>query len=152
MKRWLYQFFVETIRKTNEEQRDYLADQRPDKIAWEPLAVCITVAICLTLQEYCFSMSVLLFIQDMFREWIPAQVHAALNAPENQEIIRLGFNNFGDLLIYIAIPLLVTRFICRRSLADYGLGLRDAAKGWWVYLVMYLIMIGPIIVIKYITR
>jgi membrane protease YdiL (CAAX protease family) len=148
MKQWLYEFFVEPIRNTNEEQREYLAALPPQKIAWEPVAICITVAICLTLQEYCFTVSAMHQLQEAFRDWIPAQWHLLLNAHENREFFRLGFSSFGDLLIYIVIPLLVTRFVCKRSLADYGLGWRDAVKGWWVYLVMYLIMIGPIIIMS----
>ncbi|MFT7642902.1 MAG: membrane protease YdiL (CAAX protease family) [Pirellulaceae bacterium] len=148
MKQWLYQFFVEPIQKTNQEQREYLAQLQPQKIAWEPVAICITVAICLTLQEYCFTLSTKQFVQETFHNWIPTSWHTVLDAVENRELVRLGWGNFGDLIVYIIIPLLVTRFVCKRSLTDYGLGMRDAVKGWWVYLLMYLVMIGPIVVMS----
>ncbi len=61
---------------------------------------------------------------------------------------QLLFWAAGSVTTYVLIPALVIKLVFRERIADYGLNFRGIFRSSWVYLVMFLFMLGPLALVS----
>lgn len=109
----------------------------------------LVVALMLTLQQYVFDSGHAHGAADLLAVVLPsrnvAELKRLLTDPATSRIAGLTYWALGQTLIYLVIPALVVKLVFRDSLADYGLKLRGAFGGAWVYLLMYVAIAGPVL-------
>ncbi|MDP7017275.1 MAG: type II CAAX endopeptidase family protein [Pirellulaceae bacterium] len=137
-------FIIEPLRESEEQHRDDCADA--DGVDRETLCVLLSVPFAVTLREY-------LNLGESLYSSLAAVMPTAwgqelltwTTAIENQEIARLIAWTLAQTLSFLILPILVIKIFLRRPLTEYGVKLRGATKGWWIYAVMFLVMVGPIL-------
>ena len=144
-------YFGETLRKI---EADSLADRQsaagrgPD---WKTVAVLLTVAVCLTLQNYTGHPT---RVKPAF-EFIAN----AVGGPESETAVRQKLDKWANsqsdslawwaacaVLNYTLIPLLVIKLGFRESIGNYGTKVRGIHKSWPIYAAFVAVMV-PLVAI-----
>lgn len=112
------------------------------------MVVLVTAAFCLTIQHYIFYGDNVGDVAGVLR-WLglsnlAERFTALLTARENEEIAALTFWALGRLCTYVVIPTLVTWFILRRSIFEYGLKVRGAIRSAPLYFAMLAVMLPAV--------
>lgn len=143
----MWQSFQQAFQRVEVESQRY-QQQYP---GWDTKVMVILTlsAVMLTLQEYVFSPGGWTWIARQsehlpddhpLREFLVWSVQT-----ENRSLAGLLFWAFGTWLTYVFIPVLCIKFCFRENLVDYGVRFRDCWHGWWLYLLMFLVMLPPVI-------
>ena len=138
--------FGEALRKVEAESLAYrLSDEgkRPD---WKTMTVLVTVAACLTLQNFTAHPDRLIpatrFVVGLVEG--PAAARAA-----ERTLLRWSFDQLSSrawwatctFITYAVIPMLVIKFAFRERIIDYGLKIRGAIDAWRIYVLFLLVMV-----------
>jgi membrane protease YdiL (CAAX protease family) len=67
---------------------------------------------------------------------------------QDRQLAQLLFWVSGSVATYAFIPALVIKFAFRERIADYGLNFRGILRSSWIYLVMFLFMVGPLVLVS----
>ncbi|MCZ2340197.1 MAG: CPBP family intramembrane metalloprotease [Bacteroidales bacterium] len=135
--------FGETVRRVEAESAMFqqsAAGQQPDT---KTITVLITVAVCLTLQNYTQSPERIIPLMECLagrvggaEAWVPK-----LEQWANDPLTRLTWWAIVVSCTYTILPFLVIRYVFRESLRDYGWKLRGLFSGWQVYLLFVAVMV-----------
>jgi membrane protease YdiL (CAAX protease family) len=141
--------FLAPLRAAHEEQRAYLASPAAQHFDLRTAGTLVVAAVMLTLQEYVFASFHFGAAVDVLRAILPSSVGQQwaewASGPATTRIAGLTWWAVGQTLIYLVIPALFVKFVVGDRLRDYGLKLRGAFQSAWVYALMYLAMIGPVL-------
>ncbi len=112
------------------------------------IAVLVTTCVVLTLQNYVFRNGSFQQVPTLL-EWLggndlAAWIHARTYAVQDRQLAQLLFWAAGSVTTYALIPALVIRLVLRERIADYGLNVRGILGSAWLYLAMFLFMLGPL--------
>ena len=133
------------------EESGLYAAEHPD-LDRKAIAVLLTACIALTLQYYLFRSGS--FEQaPALLDWLGAKdaanwIHGQTYDVQDRQLAQLLFWAGGSVVTYVLIPALVIRFVLRERIAAYGLNLRGIAGSSWLYLVMFLLMLGPLVLVS----
>ncbi len=136
-RRWRY--FSEPLEQVESQSRKHVAGGT--YIDWKVIAVLLTTAVSLTLQEYLFSSE---HLDTVVRALEPAGagglldgICAASRSPRNQALAGLIYWAVGTWITYVIIPVLVIKLVLRGRVRDYGVRVRGILGGSWIYLVFF---------------
>jgi membrane protease YdiL (CAAX protease family) len=109
------------------------------------IAVLLTTAVTLTIQQYIFTSSKL----PWFERWLTAvgafDAYArgleAVGGMPGGRLAGLLFWAGGSLVTYVVLPVFVIKLVMRRRVHDFGLSVRGILGGSWVYVAMFLLMV-----------
>ncbi len=116
------------------------------------MIVLITVAVSLTLRQYVFNpehrvrqADTLRFLgmNDLAGWWIQF-----LEDSEDEHLHWLAAWSLGWTMAYFAIPALVVKLLLRERVRDYGVKLKGALRGLWIYGIMFAVMIPLILIVS----
>ena len=112
------------------------------------IIVLLTTCVMLTLQNYVFRGGSFEQVPALL-EWFGAKdladwINARTYAVQDRQLAQLLFWAAGSVTTYVFIPALVIKLMLRERIADYGLNFRGIFRSSWVYLVMFLFMLGPL--------
>jgi len=136
---WLGGFFLEPLRRVQQESRRYVAQHRG--IDWRVIVVLLTTAVVLTIQEYAFSAKnldgLIAALESAGADDLVRAFHDYVQTPQDRRLAELIFWAVGMSATYVILPAIVIRLVFRERLRDYGLKIRGMFNGAWVYLVMF---------------
>jgi membrane protease YdiL (CAAX protease family) len=140
---------LEPWQRIDRENRDFLArpeSRRPD---WKVATVLLTAAVVLTLQEYPGQNPELLagWLDRLGLTSLGDHLRAFVgpSTPRVNDLIYWALFSFAT---YFFIPSLVVVCLFRESIRNYGLKLRGAFTDWWLYVVFFAFMAGPLLVVS----
>jgi membrane protease YdiL (CAAX protease family) len=138
-----WRFFVEPLARVDRECREQVAGARG--IDLQTIAVLLTTAVTLTLQEYVFDSAQLPRMERWLQQVLPsdqyAQLLATVGGVPGGHLAGLLYWVGGSLITYVALPVLVIKLVMRRRVRDFGLAVRGILGSSWIYLLMFLFMI-----------
>jgi membrane protease YdiL (CAAX protease family) len=141
--------FLAPLRAAHEEQLEYLQSRESERFDTRTAATLVTVAVVLTLQKYGYLSNWIESATEWFSRLAPDAIAQPLTSfptdPQTSRLAGLTWWALGQVIGYLLIPGLIIKFVFRERLSDYGLKLQGMFSGSWIYLVMYLIMVGPIL-------
>lgn len=134
--RW--SFFREPFHRAQREAQRHNAHAALD---WKVIVVLLTTAVSLTLQEYVFRSSNVVWVLDAVEtDAGPSSLAGLLGAPavhQDRQLAGLMFWAVGTIVTYVVIPAFVVTCVFHEPLRDYGLRLRGTLASSWTYLVMF---------------
>jgi membrane protease YdiL (CAAX protease family) len=137
------------LRAAQEEQRAYLNSPESRQFDTRTAVTLLTVAVMLTLQEYVFASYMVDPATDLAVAFLPGSLGQPLkeliHGPQSHRLAQLTYWAVGQVLIYLVIPAAVVKLVFRDRLSDYGLKFAGLFKDGWVYLLMYLGILGPVL-------
>ena len=112
------------------------------------IAVLVTACVTLTLQQYIFRTGSVDVVPGLL-DWLGADELAAwiyrrTYQPQDHQLAQLLFWVTGSVINYVVLPCLVIKLYLRERIADFGLKFRGILASSWIYLLMFLAMIGPL--------
>jgi membrane protease YdiL (CAAX protease family) len=112
------------------------------------IAVLLTTCIILTLQQYLFRSGSFEYVPGILR-WLGAaeaadQIDRLTYDLQDRQLAQLLYWAAGSVINYVVIPVLVVKLYLREQIADFGLKVRGIWESSWLYLLMFLVMIGPL--------
>jgi membrane protease YdiL (CAAX protease family) len=112
------------------------------------VAVLVTACVMLTLQNYVFRGGSFVQVPALL-EWfgandLAAWINARTYEVQDRQLAQLLFWAAGSVATYVLMPALVIRLVFRERIADYGLNFRGILGSGWLYLVMFVFMVGPL--------
>ncbi len=141
-------WFVEPLRRANEESRTYLASPAGGGVDGKVVAILLTTALALTIQRFVgqdngYSRAVHIL------EWLGCDEIAdsfatRMSASGDGSLERLSWWAAVCVATYVVIPALLIWFGLRKRLRDYGVKPYGALAGWPMYVVMLAVM-GPLV-------
>jgi membrane protease YdiL (CAAX protease family) len=137
---WTY-FLVEPLERIDREQREFLArpeSRRPD---WKVMAVLVTAAVVLLLQNY-YGHSLLVpaaALEEVGRPDLADQVLGWMRSPEIGRFADLAYWALFSFATYFFLPVLVILFF-RQPLSAFGMKLQGAFREWWIYVAFFAVM------------
>jgi membrane protease YdiL (CAAX protease family) len=136
-------FLTEPLARADRECREQVAAGGGMDV--QTIAVLLTTAVTLTLQEYLFASANLPRVVGWIEEFLPPDQYAGCWAviggvPEGR-LAGLLYWVAGSLITYVGLPVLVIKLVMRRRVRDFGLSVRGILGSSWVYLVMFLFML-----------
>jgi uncharacterized protein len=140
-------FLRSVFQHTQEESAQHAAEH--SELDLKAVAVLLTTCVILTLQNYVFRTGT--FEQLLASlEWLGAKNPAGWLGQQtieyqDRQLAQLLFWVCGSIINYVIIPCLVIKLVLRERVADFGLSFRGILPGSWLYLVMFLCMIGPLV-------
>jgi membrane protease YdiL (CAAX protease family) len=112
------------------------------------IAVCLTTCVILTIQFYVFRygsfQQVPMAIDALGGKDLASWIEARTYDHQDYQLAQLLFWAAGSILNYVLIPALVIKFVLRERITDFGLNVRGILGSSWLYVVMFLIMAGPL--------
>ena len=114
----------------------------------QTVIVLLTVAVALTLQEYCFNAGNLAWLLDQFesRGWEQAsRWRVWVNDPQNEEVARLSWWALGRMLTYVLLPIVVIKLALRQPLREMGLRVRGIGSGLPLYLLLLALIMPAVL-------
>ncbi|MGO9111753.1 MAG: CPBP family intramembrane glutamic endopeptidase [Thermoguttaceae bacterium] len=116
------------------------------------ITVLLTTCVTLTLQNYAFRGGNLDPVPALL-EWCGAKdlaswINERTYEVQDRQLAQLLFWAVGSLTTYVFIPALVIKLVLRERIVDYGLNFRGIFRSSWLYLVMFLFMIGPLALVS----
>jgi membrane protease YdiL (CAAX protease family) len=144
--------FAAPLGRVEDETRAYLATEAARGPDWKVMIVLVTVAVCLAIQKY-LSMPALLGLPlRLLALFAPlealGQTQEALLRAQGTAIGHLFYWCLTCLLTYFVIPSLVIRFILKERIRDYGVKLKGAFAGFWLYAMMLAIMLPLVVLVS----
>jgi uncharacterized protein len=137
------------LRTAQEEQREFLQSPQAERFDTRTAVTLLTVAVMLTAQEYCFQSGQVFSVVQLASAVLPEPSAAGLkhmvSDPSMVRLAQLAYWALGQVLIYFAIPALIVKLVFRDKLSDYGLKLRGLLDNSWIYVAMYLGIVGPVL-------
>ena len=137
---------------THSQQESSLHAAEHPELDRKVIAVLLTTCIMLTLQNYVFRGGS--FDQvPILLEWLGAKdwadwMRQRTYAVQDRQLAQLLFWALGSIATYVFIPALVIRLVLRERVAAYGLNFRGILGSSWLYLVMFLFMVGPLALVS----
>lgn len=131
-------WFGESIRKVEADSSAYRNSPNGQRADTKTITVLVTVAICLTIQNYTQNPSDFVSLARVLGEH---ELAATLLKWESDPLTRLSWWAVVISTTYTILPMLVITIGFRERLADYGLKLRGMFGGWRVYLVFVAVMV-----------
>ena len=112
------------------------------------IAVLLTACIILTLQQYVFRGGSFDNLPGVLR-WLGAEdlaerIDGLSYGSQERQLAQLLYWAAGSVINYVLIPALVVKLYLRERAADFGLKFRGIWRSSWLYLAMFLVMIGPL--------
>ncbi len=112
------------------------------------IIVLLTTCVILTLQNYVFRNGSFEQVPALL-EWfggrdLAAWIYVRTYEIQDRQLAQLLFWAAGSVMTYVIIPASVIRLLLHERIADYGLNFRGIFRSSWVYLAMFLFMIGPL--------
>ncbi len=140
----VWRAFVAPLERVDRESREYLTVHHG--IDWQTIAVLLTTAVTLSLQEYVFDSSHLPRFLAWLETWLPSDQYthfqsAIADGPGGRRLAGLLYWTSGSLITYVVLPVLVIKLVLRRRVRDFGFSVRGILGSSWIYLVMFLFMI-----------
>lgn len=87
-----------------------------------------------------------LFAASVFEQWGWSETADSLREwVKESGLHRLGWWVGTMFIVYLFVPLLLILFVFRESPTAYGLGMRNAFRDWWLYLLMLAVMLPLVI-------
>jgi membrane protease YdiL (CAAX protease family) len=142
--RFLDAEFLVPLLRVEEEAQAYQANRglAPD---WKTMIVLVTVAVSLTLRQYIFTPEnyhrKALWLKSIGLDTAANGLTQYLDDPENERLHWLVVWAVGWIICYFAIPSLVIKLVFRERIRDYGVKLKGALSGLWIYSIMFAIMV-----------
>jgi len=142
-------FVTEPLFEAERERKDHLESENSGGLDWEVAGVLVLVAVVLTLQEY--------LLRPLeyagFLGWVEGSFSGLINAetwmsPENYSFGFLLYWACGQTLLYVVPPIIFIRFVCKKSLGDYGVKLKGVFSLWWMYILMLAVMLPIVFVVS----
>jgi membrane protease YdiL (CAAX protease family) len=138
-------FVSEPLVEAERERKAYLKSQNSVGPDWQVVGVLVLVAVVLSLQEYLLRPAE----YAGFLHWLERSFSGMINAEtwmslENYSFGFLLYWACGQTLLYVVPPLIFIRFVCKKSLGDYGVKLNGVFSLWWMYFLMLAVMV-PIV-------
>jgi uncharacterized protein len=129
-----------------EESAEHAA--RHPELDRKVVAVSLTTCVILTLQYYVFRNGSFEQVPALL-EWLggkdlSAWIYDKTYAPQDHQLAQLLFWATGSIVTYVLIPCLVIKLALRERIADFGLSFRGILGSSWIYLLMFLVMAGPL--------
>lgn len=141
--------FLSPLRAVQEEQRSYLASPESRQFDTRTAVTLVTVAAMLTLQQYVFQSSMLGEAIGLGAYFLPTITMQKLQEfatnPQSSRLAHLTYWDVGQIVVYLLVPALVVKLVFRDKLSDYGVKLSGMFRGAWIYLLMYLVIAGPVL-------
>jgi len=114
--------------------------------------VLVTTCVTLTLQYYVFRTGSFAQVPALL-EWIGASnladwIAKRTYAVQDRQLAQLLFWAAGSVMTYVFIPALIIKFGFRERIAQYGLNVRGILRSSWLYLAMFLFMVGPLVLMS----
>jgi membrane protease YdiL (CAAX protease family) len=141
-------FFVsEPLAEAERERNAYLKSENSVGPDWQVVGVLVLVAVVLSLQEYLLRPAE----YAGFLHWLERSFSGMINAEtwmslENYSFVFLLYWACGQTLLYVVPPIIFIRFVCKKSLGDYGVKLKGVFSLWWMYFLMLVAMV-PIVLV-----
>jgi len=140
---------LEPWERIDRENRDFLARPESRRVDWKVIAVLVTAAVVLTLQSYCGDSPT--HVARVLR-WIGLaglgdrlEEFAGPQSPRVNDLIYWALFSFAT---YFFIPCLVIVCLFRERIRDYGLKPKGALADWWIYVVFFGVMVGPLFIVS----
>jgi uncharacterized protein len=137
-------FIVEPLARFDREQRDFLASPESRRPDTKVVAVLVTAAVVLTLQNYFGGGRLLYLAIDLLRsagcDSAAERVTYWLSSPETKQFTGLAYWALFSFATYFFIPCFVIAVVFRRRLRDFGFKLGGAFQDWWVYIAFFAVM------------
>ncbi len=70
---------------------------------------------------------------------------AMITSEENVRLAQLTLWSLWQVFTYAVIPALVVRIVLRKRLRDFGAKVRGMTSGWWVYVVMFVVIMPAVL-------
>ena len=146
-------YFGESLRKIEAESLAYRQSEAGRGPDWKTVAVLVTAAVCLTIQNYAGHPSRVKGVAGFAVRTVAGDDSAVVV----QRTLDDWGNNQGDaltwwaactLLTYTIIPILVIKLGLRERLRDYGTKVRGIHKSWPVYAAFVAIMVPIVAVVS----
>lgn len=148
--RSFWDFFRVPYRQAEAESREYA--RTAAGFDWKTALIFVLTAVTLTVQEYAFGRTSVLWIIDALDALGAAGEAAALDRllddPQNLRLAERVYWAIGTLITYVLIPGLVIKLLFRQRLRDYGLKIRGIHRSAWVYLVMLGVMVPVLLCVS----
>ena len=141
---------AEPWQRIDRDNREFLARPESRRFDGKVVGVLLTAAVVLTLQHYLAGSPL------RMAEWLELLglsklgdalgdfVTDPVNGRANQEIYWALFS----FATYFFIPCLVILCLFRERIRDYGLKPKGAFTDWWIYVVFFAVMVGPLLVVS----
>jgi len=140
--RRLWQWFVEPLRRAEEEARAYRASSAGQRFDVKTLSILLLTAVSLLLLHFLSFGDGYLYAAD-FLAWLGFENLAETFSARMQDhsLDRLSWWTAVCVATYFVLPALLLRLGLRERLRDYGLKPHGALAGWPFYAVMLAIMV-----------
>ena len=141
---------LEPWERIDRDNRDFLARPESRRVDGKAIAVLLTAALVLTLQNYLGGRPDKLAV---VLDWLGlsslgdrlVNFVAAPDSPRVNDLIYWALFSFAT---YFFIPCLVIVCLFRERIRDYGLKPKGALADWWLYGVFFGVMVGPLFVVS----
>jgi membrane protease YdiL (CAAX protease family) len=143
--RRLWQWFVEPLRRADEESRAYLMSNARRRGDGKVVAILITTAVTLTVQRF-VGQDNGYYRAARLLEWLGFDHLAAtfttrMNAAGDGSLERLSWWAAVCVATYVVAPALLIWFGLREPLRDYGVKPHGPLAGWPIYVAMFAVMV-----------
>ena len=126
----LWRFLTAPLARADRECQAHVLYARG--LDWQTIAVLVTTAVTLTLQEYGFRSANLPHVERYLAStgWMDRYAEAleSVGGWPSGQLAGLLFWAVGSLITYVAIPVLVIKLVLRRSVRDFGLSIRGTRE------------------------
>ena len=140
-------FVTEPLFEAERERKDHLESENSGGLDWEVAGVLVLVAIVLTLQEYLLRPAEHAWLLHRLERGFSGIINAETwMSPENYSFGFLLYWACGQTLLYVVPPIIFIRFVCKKSLGDYGVKFKGVFSLWWMYILMLAVML-PIVIV-----
>jgi uncharacterized protein len=147
---WLARMLKDIFDHAQQEAAGHAA--RHPELDRKTIAVLLTTCVTLTLQYYIFRNGSFEQVPALL-DWLGATdlagwIYARTLAVQDHQLAQLLFWATGSVITYVILPSVVIKLVLRERIAGFGLNLRGILGSSWLYLVMFLVMIGPLVLMS----
>ena len=139
--RILQHTLVRAWKELNQDARAERESEPPDHIDPRPLVVLVTTAVTLTLIEYYGDRDT---FRQLVRHWAPG-----FTGHRYYELASFGFWTGTRVLGYVILPWITVLAMPGERLRDYGLSFKGFSRHLWVYVVLFLIVLLPVVMVSF---
>ena len=140
-------FVTQPLAEAERERKNHLESENSGGLDWEVAGVLVLVAIVLTLQEYLLRPAEHAWLLHRLERGFSGIINAETwMSPENYSFGFLLYWACGQTLLYVVPPIIFIRFVCKKSLGDYGVKFKGVFSLWWMYILMLAVML-PIVIV-----
>ena len=136
---------VQPLREIDEEARAFQNSPQSGLVDRKTIVVMITTCVVLTMQAYLSGGEALDYLVRSLRTLGLAGaadgIESAMYDRENAQLAVLLAWCGLRAIEWLVVPAIIIRLVFRERVADYGMKLRGAIDGWWLYLVMLAVVL-----------